>query len=40
MTHQKILLLEYLVMEGIRDAVIMESEAGIEDRFLELMEKV
>jgi ABC-type multidrug transport system ATPase subunit len=32
-------LLEYLIREGIRDAVIQETEAGIEDRFLELMEK-
>ena len=32
-------LYEYLVREGIGDAVIMEAEAGIEDRFLELMEK-
>jgi ABC-2 type transport system ATP-binding protein len=30
---------EYLINEGINDAVIQESEAGIEDRFLELMEK-
>ena len=33
-------LREFLEAEGINDAVIMESEAGIEDRFLELMEKV
>jgi ABC-2 type transport system ATP-binding protein len=33
-------LIEYLAIEGIRDAVIKEDEAGIEDRFLELMEKV
>jgi ABC-type multidrug transport system ATPase subunit len=32
-------LLEFLEAEGINDAVIKESEAGIEDRFLELMEK-
>ena len=32
-------LLEYIVREGIHDAVIQEAEAGIEDRFLELMEK-
>jgi ABC-2 type transport system ATP-binding protein len=32
-------LFEYLVREGIRDVVIQEAEAGIEDRFLELMEK-
>ena len=32
-------LYEYLVKEGINDAVIQEAEAGIEDRFLELMEK-
>jgi ABC-type multidrug transport system, ATPase component len=30
---------EYLLREGISDAVIVEAEAGIEDRFLELMEK-
>jgi ABC-2 type transport system ATP-binding protein len=30
---------EYLKNEGIGDAVIEEAEAGIEDRFLELMEK-
>jgi len=29
---------EFLVKAGIDDAVIEESEAGIEDRFLELME--
>jgi ABC-2 type transport system ATP-binding protein len=28
-----------LVREGINDAVVHEAEAGIEDRFLELMEK-
>jgi ABC-2 type transport system ATP-binding protein len=33
------LLFEYLVREGINDSVIQEAEAGIEDRFLELMEK-
>jgi ABC-type multidrug transport system ATPase subunit len=32
-------LAEYLISEGIGDAVILEAEAGIEDRFLELMEK-
>ena len=32
-------LKEYLIVEGIGDAVIEEAEAGIEDRFLELMEK-
>jgi ABC-2 type transport system ATP-binding protein len=32
-------LFEYLVKEGISDAVIQEAEAGIEDRFLELMNK-
>lgn len=32
-------LFEYLVKEGISDAVIQEAEAGIEDRFLELMKK-
>ena len=32
-------LLGYLVNEGISDAVIQEAKAGIEDRFLELMEK-
>ena len=32
-------LLNYLKNEGINDAVIHEAEAGIEDRFLELMEK-
>jgi ABC-2 type transport system ATP-binding protein len=32
-------LKEYLIVEGIGDAVIDEAEAGIEDRFLELMEK-
>ena len=30
---------EYLDKLGIRDVVITEAEAGIEDRFLELMEK-
>ncbi len=30
---------EYLLKAGISDVVIEESEAGIEDRFLELMEK-
>lgn len=33
------LLAEYLIGEGFGDAVIREAEAGIEDRFLELMEK-
>jgi ABC-2 type transport system ATP-binding protein len=32
-------LFEYLAKEGIGDAVIQELEAGIEDRFLELMNK-
>jgi ABC-type multidrug transport system ATPase subunit len=32
-------LFNYLGREGIGDAVIQEGEAGIEDRFLELMEK-
>ena len=32
------LLSEYLLNEGFRDTVIQEAEAGIEDRFLELME--
>jgi len=32
-------LSEFLVKAGIDDTVIEESEAGIEDRFLELMEK-
>src|SRR5664279_1211488 len=32
-------LLNYLKKDGIDDAVIQEAEAGIEDRFLELMEK-
>jgi ABC-type multidrug transport system ATPase subunit len=31
-------LLNYLKNDGIDDAVIQEAEAGIEDRFLELME--
>jgi ABC-2 type transport system ATP-binding protein len=31
-------LYEYLIKEGIHDAVIREAEPGIEDRFLELME--
>jgi ABC-type multidrug transport system ATPase subunit len=31
-------VLDYLFREGIKDAVIREAEAGIEDRFLELME--
>jgi ABC-type multidrug transport system ATPase subunit len=33
-------LLSYLVREGISDASLQEAEAGIEDRFLELMKKV
>jgi ABC-type multidrug transport system ATPase subunit len=33
------LLSRYLLNEGFRDAVISEAEAGIEDRFLELMEE-
>jgi ABC-2 type transport system ATP-binding protein len=32
-------LLSFLIREGISDAVLEESEAGIEDRFLELMKK-
>ncbi len=32
-------LIEFLVKNGITDAVINETEAGIEDRFLELMGK-
>lgn len=32
-------LLEHLNRSGVDDAVINETEAGIEDRFLELMEK-
>lgn len=32
-------LSEYLISDGISDAIIQESEPGIEDRFLELMEK-
>jgi ABC-type multidrug transport system ATPase subunit len=32
-------LFDYLAKEGIGDAVIQELEAGIEDRFLELMNK-
>jgi ABC-2 type transport system ATP-binding protein len=32
-------LLSFLIGEGISDAVLEESEAGIEDRFLELMKK-
>ena len=31
-------LYDYLIMGGISDVVIQEAEAGIEDRFLELME--
>jgi ABC-type multidrug transport system ATPase subunit len=31
-------LFDYLLREGINDAVIREADAGIEDRFLELME--
>jgi ABC-type multidrug transport system ATPase subunit len=34
------LLSRYLLDEGFSDAVIREAEAGIEDRFLELMEGV
>ncbi len=30
---------EYLIKEGISNVIIEESQAGIEDRFLELMEK-
>ena len=32
-------LSDYLNNEGISDVVVQEAEAGIEDRFLELMEK-
>lgn len=32
-------LLSYLIREGISDAAFEEAEAGIEDRFLELMKK-
>ncbi len=32
-------LFEYLANHGIKDVVLTETEAGIEDRFLELMEK-
>jgi ABC-2 type transport system ATP-binding protein len=32
-------VLDYLIREGLTDAVIREADAGIEDRFLELMEK-
>jgi ABC-2 type transport system ATP-binding protein len=32
-------LSSYLIREGISDAAFKEAEAGIEDRFLELMEK-
>jgi ABC-2 type transport system ATP-binding protein len=32
-------LSEYLISDGISDAIIQEAEPGIEDRFLELMEK-
>ena len=32
-------LADYLLSKGISDAVIRETDAGIEDRFLELMEK-
>ncbi len=32
-------LYEYLSSKGINNAVINETRAGIEDRFLELMEK-
>jgi hypothetical protein len=31
-------LFDYLIKEGISDAVVQKTEAGIEDRFLELME--
>ncbi len=31
-------LFDYLIKEGISDVVVQEAEAGIEDRFLELME--
>jgi ABC-2 type transport system ATP-binding protein len=31
-------VLDFLLKEGITDAVIQEADAGIEDRFLELME--
>ncbi|MFA5818557.1 MAG: ABC transporter ATP-binding protein [Bacteroidales bacterium] len=32
-------LFDYLIKEGISDAVVQAAEAGIEDRFLELMNK-
>lgn len=32
-------LYDFFIKEGIRDVVVMEAVAGIEDRFLELMEK-
>ena len=32
-------LFDYLIKEGISDVVVQEAEAGIEDRFLELMNK-
>jgi len=32
-------LFEYLIKEGISDVIVQEAEAGIEDRFLELMNK-
>jgi len=32
-------LYDFFIKEGIRDVVVKEAEAGIEDRFLELMEK-
>jgi ABC-type multidrug transport system ATPase subunit len=31
-------LFDYLIKEGISDVIVQEAEAGIEDRFLELME--
>lgn len=32
-------LFDYLIKEGISDVVVLETKAGIEDRFLELMNK-
>ncbi|MCE5347030.1 MAG: ABC transporter ATP-binding protein [Bacteroidales bacterium] len=32
-------LYDYLIAKGIKDVSVQETEAGIEDRFLELMEK-
>jgi len=33
-------LQEFLKKQGLTDAVVQEAEAGIEDRFLELMENI